>query len=592
MYLKTEQKPWVAEDNYDGGAKLPNPEEPEYDDHADPADYEEADEELPFTPDPYLVIRSRGPSPGVVDGLHFIASAATALSQAGYHGGHTADEANQTGLQSPPMTASSASMSSTPPPVVPSGLRDWEAMKPMIRSLYLDQNLTLAEVVRRMCAEHKFRATARMYKTQFIKWGWSKYNSKRSKRESSSGRSLIKPVGKSCRRMPRSARAAAQSRARQAQQYTTTGTTNADGSAIMVRREQNFIPQLNHANDTHMYIEKVLNEVKSHIFFFHAQKTEWKTTPGVDLLQVYNYKAYDTFRSAFDGFARNETEAGGQMLRHAFLEVEEIMQADYSGSFYCLFVELPDLLLHYSRVDVLLILLKHINKLAPFKTKNRSLAHIFLILQSIVHLDSEQLGHYVEAASLLWTDLLRQVRGEKDRSVLMAKRNYLRHSRTVDHGRVATLVAEYDQLRQQAEVFFKGVWNNTLKHMEDITLGIQHNHGCYLENFEERSHILIERMAERYVPESIPFGEWDVLDRNVYSNSYERLSTYYYRKGKVVKALEAMHMAQEGWPNGTWHHEVEAELIAQGRTDEAEKISWTRLESVYWDEVQESMKRR
>lgn len=429
-----------------------------------------------------------------------------------------------------------------------------------------------------------------MYKTQFIKWGWSKYNSKRSQRELSSGRALQKPVGKSCRRMPRSAKAAAQSRARQAQQFAEG--LDADGSAVLVRREQAFIPQLNHANDAHMYIEKVLNEVRSHIHFFHAHKTEWKTTPGVDLLQVYNYKAYDTFRTAFDSFAKNETESGGRMLRHAFLEVEEIMQADYSGSFYCLFVELPDLLLHYSRVDVLLILLKHINKLAPFKTKNRSLAHIFLILQSIVHLDSEQLGHYVEAASLLWTNMLRQVRGEKDRSVLMAKRNYLRHSRTVDADRVATLVAEYDQLRQQAVAFFKGIWNNTLKHLEDITLGIQHNHGVYLENFEERCHLLSMRMAEPYSADNIPFDQWDVLDRNVYSNSYERLSTYYYRKGKVVKALEAMHLAQEGWPNGTWHHEVEAELIAQGRADEAEKISWTRLESVYWDEVQELMRRR
>lgn len=159
MYSNSGQQHRVVEADYDAGVEERDVADSEHDDVTKAEDLEDADEELPFTPDPYLVIRSRGPSPGVVHGLQFFASAATALSQAGYHGPAATDDADQTGLQSPPMTASSASMSSTPPPVVPSGLRDWEAMKPMIRSLYLDQNLTLAEVVRRMCVDHKFRAT-------------------------------------------------------------------------------------------------------------------------------------------------------------------------------------------------------------------------------------------------------------------------------------------------------------------------------------------------------------------------------------------------------------------------------------------------
>lgn len=43
--------------------------------------------------------------------------------------------------------------------MIPGSHQDWEAVKPYIRYFYLDQNLTLADVVRRMCTEHNFRAT-------------------------------------------------------------------------------------------------------------------------------------------------------------------------------------------------------------------------------------------------------------------------------------------------------------------------------------------------------------------------------------------------------------------------------------------------
>jgi hypothetical protein len=42
-----------------------------------------------------------------------------------------------------------------------------------------------------------------MYKAQFAKWGWSKYNCKRLRRDISSGRFIEKSNGKSCRRARR-----------------------------------------------------------------------------------------------------------------------------------------------------------------------------------------------------------------------------------------------------------------------------------------------------------------------------------------------------------------------------------------------------
>ncbi|KAI0119926.1 hypothetical protein GGR51DRAFT_1967 [Nemania sp. FL0031] len=54
----------------------------------------------------------------------------------------------------------------------------WESHKEDIRRLYLDENRPLKEVMAIM-RQRGFRATVRMYKSRFDKWGFSKNNSKR-----------------------------------------------------------------------------------------------------------------------------------------------------------------------------------------------------------------------------------------------------------------------------------------------------------------------------------------------------------------------------------------------------------------------------
>ncbi|KAI0967494.1 hypothetical protein F4678DRAFT_475198 [Xylaria arbuscula] len=54
----------------------------------------------------------------------------------------------------------------------------WESHKTEIRRLYLDENRPLKEVMAIM-RQRGFRATVRMYKSRFDKWGFSKNNSKR-----------------------------------------------------------------------------------------------------------------------------------------------------------------------------------------------------------------------------------------------------------------------------------------------------------------------------------------------------------------------------------------------------------------------------
>ncbi|KAF3763860.1 hypothetical protein M406DRAFT_357254 [Cryphonectria parasitica EP155] len=97
----------------------------------------------------------------------------------------------------PPPAASSEATRLRPAP----GSQEWEAHKSMINDLYMGRNLNLNEVVEQMRLSCDFIATPRMYKAQFAKWGWSKYNCKRMRRDVSSGKPVVRSQGKSCYRV-------------------------------------------------------------------------------------------------------------------------------------------------------------------------------------------------------------------------------------------------------------------------------------------------------------------------------------------------------------------------------------------------------
>ncbi|CEI66059.1 hypothetical protein FVEN_g4529 [Fusarium venenatum] len=60
------------------------------------------------------------------------------------------------------------------PKAPPLGESQWEQRKPYIEQLYMQEDLPLSEVIRRMEETHKFFATERMYKNKFKAWRWSK----------------------------------------------------------------------------------------------------------------------------------------------------------------------------------------------------------------------------------------------------------------------------------------------------------------------------------------------------------------------------------------------------------------------------------
>ncbi|KAH8680832.1 hypothetical protein BX600DRAFT_4271 [Xylariales sp. PMI_506] len=93
---------------------------------------------------------------------------------------------------SPPLFPASASprFRGQHPPAV------WEDLKPEIKRLYIDEERTLKEV-RSILEQRGFRATEKMYKDKFAKWGYNKNNRKKDVAKMVQIKSQRKAVGKS-----------------------------------------------------------------------------------------------------------------------------------------------------------------------------------------------------------------------------------------------------------------------------------------------------------------------------------------------------------------------------------------------------------
>ena len=416
-----------------------------------------------------------------------------------------------------------------------------------------------------------------MYKAQFAKWGWSKYNSKRLRRDISSGKSVEKSHGKSCRRVRRRRGALEQALSQVVE--------NSQDNQIVRRptttAPPGFVLQMTHESDAARNIEAVLADIRSHVFGFYTRKREWIETPETGLISAYNYGFYESFRVAMDNFLMNEHTNGGEMIRRAFLEVEDAVNADYTTTFYFLFIDLPDLFLDYGRHDILTILLGHISKLASVKLRDKILGHGFTSLHALVRQNPAMLRHYIGTASLLWTDLLQQLRGPQDRSTLLAKRNYLRHSRSIEKSRMEELCQGYYHLLTECQAVY-GEKHSASQHLEDIILLIQFNYDMFLDDFEKRNQRLITDICNKYGGQTSASPNWDILDRNIYSNCFERLGAFYTKKNEMQRAIICQRKAHEGWRTRYWHIEVERALAATGRIFECETVRKCRLESQYF----------
>lgn len=345
------------------------------------------------------------------------------------------------------------------------------------------------------------------------------------RRDLSSGKAVVKSEGKSCYRVKRQrASKANKSKPPAAEESISSGTsgrsptppassfepqTALTATTEIVRRlphvplqQSSTIPyQLAHVNDTTRFIQYILTDIRSHVCNVFTRLPNWQHSQAtkIGLIKAYDYLSYDHFVIAMDAFVKNEHRNGGEILRRAFLEVEDAIQTDYSSTFYFLFIDLPDLFLHYNRHDILTILLGHIKRLTgSAHLRDKISGTGFAALHALAETDPAHLQHYITTASALWCDLLSELRGPRDRSALLAKRNFLRHARGANTAyRVGQLWDDYTILMSEVQKQF-GPGHDMSRHMEDVILSTQMIHDFFVDGFVSQNERLIQGVEDKY----------------------------------------------------------------------------------------------
>ncbi|KAL2269320.1 hypothetical protein VTJ83DRAFT_1504 [Remersonia thermophila] len=235
-------------------------------------------------------------------------------------------------------------------PRVPACAADWEAMKDIIRDLYIDQNKILKEVVEIMLTRHNFKATLRMYKGQFAKWQWSKY----------------KKAGKSSTARPAISRAPRKRSARNR-------STPASGG-LNPRPPTPLSPgHLRFASTEEWDMEAALDAYGALIRRWCEDETPWRitsSTTGLDVMFDPELSILQNIRRAQDFFLQGHPGEAGEALRRAFLRIEIAIQSADGRNIEALWdccLGVPQLAVATGWTDVLALFSRYLHQYAAVK---------------------------------------------------------------------------------------------------------------------------------------------------------------------------------------------------------------------------------
>ena len=275
-----------------------------------------------------------------------------------------------------------------------------------------------------------------MYKGQFAKWKWTKYNKSGSRRDGS-----IKPANsRATKKKAARFRAAMQ-----------------ELSPTAVQQQQ-LTPLCQHTyleyfNDEEYRVETTLNAYAALISHWSERETPWRTAssqfgqPGEVALPFAppTHSILQHVRAAQDYFLQGRPQLGGDMLRRAFLGIEYAVTRtlDVEALWDCC-LAVPQLVLTMGWTDILKIFARYLHQYAHIKL---SAHHPLTTVAASLHAlsrqttttavrgsnnksdnninSSWQLEMYVARAWTLWIDCVTRVRGRHDDVTIHLKRAYV-----------------------------------------------------------------------------------------------------------------------------------------------------------------------
>ncbi|GAB1317443.1 hypothetical protein MFIFM68171_07653 [Madurella fahalii] len=276
-------------------------------------------------------------------------------------------------------------------PVVPRRIEDWEPWKAVLHDLYITRNRILRDIISIMETEYNLRATPKMYKNQFARWGFFKY---------------------AVKRRPRT-KTASPTEQRQ--------DDSPEGGAIILSRDV-LMYDSDGSRSMQVGLSAVRRFLHGHMDLDPANRTAEEVAGFID--PCYRY-----FKAAMDLFDLKENIAGGRVLRLAFLQIERKISRPTMKSFSDLCFLVPHLLLESNRKDILAAYLRYLTRLATVKFGKHPVTELAASFAAMVD-HPEQIMRYIMLLSQVNSDTISNVSGILERTARWARYQYLACQRT------------------------------------------------------------------------------------------------------------------------------------------------------------------
>lgn len=406
-----------------------------------------------------------------------------------------------------------------------------------------------------------------MYKGQFAKWRWTKYNKSGSTNSNAPGQ--FKPT----------------------KSRPTRRTNNMMGGgppdhitkpSLQGRRPPSQAVELFrllYQNEDTFHVESTLNVYSSYILKWSERETPWRSGSGFhDLMRSQENSILQNISIALDYFRKDRTQLGGEVLRRAFLQIEDAVATglDIQAIWDCC-LAVPQLVLSMGWTDILLIFTRYLHQLTYVKMSGHPIAMISRNLYKLAQRDPEQLQLYIDRGWKLWIDMVGRVRGEHDHVTIHLKRGYIilmKPEQSIVRNIIPDLA--HSLRKSLAE---RGELMTTQRVLELEQLLVR----MYIPLFSHESSIraqmmlsgVLARIENKPDNKGQPVNHWDYLDRYLVFSAYHFLASIADYNGEHAKAADYRRKSLASPKDQFWLQtalRLEDYLRAEGKEDEADSI--------------------
>ncbi|KAK0716628.1 hypothetical protein B0T21DRAFT_396174 [Apiosordaria backusii] len=320
--------------------------------------------------------------------------------KSGRHGSKAAAAAKAAALRGP---------HPSPHPVVPRRIEDWDPWKGLLHELYITQNRILRDIIQLMETNYNLKATPKMYKNQFARWGFFKYAVKRRPRYHSDE----SPTDDSY------------------------DGNSSSPSTITLSRNNSYSTSspILFGNNSSRATQLGLTAIRR---FLHGYIDLDISNLQLEEVAGYIDPCYRYFKASMDLFDLKENTTGGQVLRLAFLQIERKLEKPTMKSFSDLCFVVPHLLLESGRLDILKAYFRYLARLTNVKFGNHPVSEIaasFVEMFEEGSENEERLMGYIQLLSQVNADVIEDIPGVLGRTREWARNQSLACQQREDRGR-------------------------------------------------------------------------------------------------------------------------------------------------------------